>query len=97
MKLPIRPGKVTCAGLVGIMLVLPSNIWKGSSADAKVRETVESSVLRSSSVRARNLNEANRAFRQRGDGPRAVPGRDRVRVCKGRSAGAGTHPHARSR
>ena len=37
MKLPIRPGKVTCAGLVGIMLVLPSTIWKGSSADAKVR------------------------------------------------------------
>jgi hypothetical protein len=37
MKLPIRPGKVTCAGLVGIMLVLPSNIWKAPSADAKVR------------------------------------------------------------
>ena len=37
MKLPIRPGKVTCAGLVGIMLVLPSNIWKDSSANAKVR------------------------------------------------------------
>jgi hypothetical protein len=37
MKLPIQPGKVTCAGLVGIMLVLPSNIWKVTSADAKVR------------------------------------------------------------
>jgi hypothetical protein len=37
MKFPIRPGKVTCLGLVGIMLVLPSSIWKSPSADAKVR------------------------------------------------------------
>jgi hypothetical protein len=37
MNLSIRPGKVTCAGLVGIMLVLPNNFWKSSSADAKVR------------------------------------------------------------
>jgi hypothetical protein len=37
MKVYIRPGKVTCAGLVGIMLVLPSSIWKGTWADAKVR------------------------------------------------------------
>jgi len=37
MKFPIRPGKVTCAGLVGIMLVMPSSIWKSASADSKVR------------------------------------------------------------
>ena len=38
MKFRIRPGKVTCAGLVGIMLVTPSSIWKKSaSADSKVR------------------------------------------------------------
>jgi hypothetical protein len=37
MKFPIRPGKATCAGLVGIMLVTPSSIWKGASADSKVR------------------------------------------------------------
>jgi hypothetical protein len=36
MKVYIRPGKVTCAGLVGIMLVLPSSIWKGTWANAKV-------------------------------------------------------------
>ena len=37
MRFSIRPGKVTCAGLVGIMLVLPSSVWKNPSADAKVR------------------------------------------------------------
>lgn len=29
---PIRPGKVTCAGIVAIMLVLPNSIWKGPDA-----------------------------------------------------------------
>ena len=33
MRLPIRPGKVTCAGIVVILMVLPNSIWKG--ADAK--------------------------------------------------------------
>jgi hypothetical protein len=30
----IRPGKVTCAGIVVIFMVLPNSIWKG--ADAKI-------------------------------------------------------------
>lgn len=30
----IRPGKVTCAGIVIIFMVLPNSIWKGP--DAKV-------------------------------------------------------------
>ena len=34
MSFPIRPGKVTCAGLVAILLVLPNSIWQGP--DAKV-------------------------------------------------------------
>ena len=34
MQFHIRPGKVTCAGVVAIFLVLPNSIWKGS--DAKV-------------------------------------------------------------
>lgn len=34
MRLPIRPGKVTCAGVVAIFMVLPNSIWKGP--DAKV-------------------------------------------------------------
>jgi hypothetical protein len=34
MRCPIRPGKVTCAGLVMIFMVLPNSIWKGP--DAKV-------------------------------------------------------------
>jgi hypothetical protein len=34
MRLTIRPGKVTCAGIVAILLVLPNSIWRG--ADAQV-------------------------------------------------------------
>ncbi|RPI56212.1 MAG: hypothetical protein EHM55_05620 [Acidobacteria bacterium] len=37
MRFPIRPGKVTCAGVVAILMVLPNSIWKG--ADAKVEPT----------------------------------------------------------
>jgi len=33
----IRPGKITCAGLVAIIMVLPNSLWKGSSARASVR------------------------------------------------------------
>ena len=32
MRFAIRPGKVTCAGLVAILMVLPNSIWKGSTA-----------------------------------------------------------------
>jgi hypothetical protein len=34
MRFSIRPGKVACAGLVAIFMVLPNSIWKGP--DAKV-------------------------------------------------------------
>ena len=33
MRLHIRPGKVTCAGIVVIFMVLPNSMWQG--ADAK--------------------------------------------------------------
>jgi hypothetical protein len=37
MRFSIRPGKVTCAGLVAILMVLPNSIWKGPDAkDAPV-------------------------------------------------------------
>jgi hypothetical protein len=39
MPFPIRPGKVTCAGLVGILMVLPNSVWKGP--DAKVQVVVQ--------------------------------------------------------
>ena len=32
MQLHIRPGKVTCAGIVAIFMILPNSIWKGSDA-----------------------------------------------------------------
>jgi hypothetical protein len=34
MRFPIRPGKVTCAGVVAILMVLPNSIWKGADANA---------------------------------------------------------------
>ena len=34
MRFHIRPGKVTCAGIVAIFMVLPNSIWTGP--DAKV-------------------------------------------------------------
>jgi hypothetical protein len=34
MRIAIRPGKVTCAGIVVIFMVLPNSIWKGP--DAKI-------------------------------------------------------------
>ena len=33
MRFNIRPGKVTCAGLVAILMVLPNSIWKGADAN----------------------------------------------------------------
>jgi hypothetical protein len=42
MNFPIRPGKVTCVGLVGILMVLPNSVWKGP--DAKVQIVVQKSV-----------------------------------------------------
>ena len=42
MAFPIKPGKVTCVGLVAIMMVLPSSIWKGGSARASIRVAVKS-------------------------------------------------------
>ena len=39
MRFPIRPGKVTCAGIVVIFMVLPNSIWKGP--DAKVAPRAE--------------------------------------------------------
>ena len=44
MSLPIRPGKVTCAGLVGILMVLPNSIWKGP--DAKVQPAAKPQIER---------------------------------------------------
>jgi len=39
MANPIKPGKVTCAGLVAIMMILPTSLWKSSASGATVRVT----------------------------------------------------------
>ncbi len=54
MSFPIRPGKVTCAGVVAILMVLPNSIWKGP--DAKVERTkvkIEKSKTKAESSRMR--------------------------------------------
>jgi hypothetical protein len=39
MTRAIKPGKVTCAGLVAILMILPASLWKGGSGNATVRVT----------------------------------------------------------
>jgi hypothetical protein len=41
MSFRIRPGKVACAGLVGIMMVLPNSIWKGPDAKIQPKRIVK--------------------------------------------------------
>jgi hypothetical protein len=41
MSFPIRPGKVTCAGLVGILMVLPNSIWQGPDAQVQPKRTIK--------------------------------------------------------
>lgn len=41
MKFRVKPGKVTCAGLVAILLVLPAGLWKRASADPDIRVVVK--------------------------------------------------------
>jgi hypothetical protein len=56
MRLPIRPGKVTCAGIVAIFMVLPNSIWKGPDArdaEAVPKRKVESIKKARESDRAR--------------------------------------------
>lgn len=59
MRFPVRPGKVSCAGIVVIFMVLPNSIWKGPDAKdkpivlkAKI-ETVETGKKASASDRGR--------------------------------------------
>jgi len=34
----IKPGKVTCVGLVAILMVLPADLWKRTAAGADRRD-----------------------------------------------------------
>jgi len=57
MSLSIRPGKATCAGIVGIMLVLPSSIWRGSdAAPARPRLRIVRPVARDAGREIRRAN-----------------------------------------
>lgn len=60
MRLPIRPNKVTCAGIVVIFMVLPNSIWKGPDAkDAPVTK-----VKIETSKKARELHRPRLKLRE---------------------------------
>ena len=40
----MKPGRLTCAGLVAIMMVLPNTLWKGSPPQATVKVVVRASA-----------------------------------------------------
>jgi hypothetical protein len=58
MRFPIRPGKVTCAGIVAIFMVLPNSIWKGPDAKvaplpkAKNERAIEKKLIRKSALQS---------------------------------------------
>jgi hypothetical protein len=56
MRLPIRPGKVTCAGVVAIFMVLPNSIWRGSDANvAPVPKPKIEAIKRASDLDGRSV------------------------------------------
>ena len=63
MSFGIRPGKATCAGIVGIMLVLPSSIWRGSdAAPALPRARIVRPVARDAGREIRRANITTGTF-----------------------------------
>lgn len=52
----IKPGTVSCAGLVAVMLVLPTSMWKKRSAGASVRVSSPQSGIQESGG-ANNLDK----------------------------------------
>jgi hypothetical protein len=60
MRFSIRPGKVTCAGIVVIMMVLPNSIWSGSSAKIQLpKRKVEKVEPRLPSTRHGSMGTRN--------------------------------------
>ena len=59
MRFPIRPNKVTCAGIVAIFMVLPNSIWKGP--DAKVAPVSKAKIERVAKKSASDVSVALRA------------------------------------
>jgi hypothetical protein len=63
MRLPIRPGKVMCAGLVVIFMVLPNSIWKGPDAKDAPVSKVKVDTLKVKKT-ARDSHRPRLKFRQ---------------------------------
>ena len=51
MRFPIRPGQVTCAGVVAILMVLPNSIWKGADANVARPSTPKVETRRQTSAK----------------------------------------------
>jgi hypothetical protein len=68
MRFPIRPGNVTCAGIVAILMVLPNSIWKGPDAQVAPQAGRPTAETTSDSARPRvKLGKvARRAVRTKG-------------------------------
>lgn len=63
MSFPIRPRKVTCAGLIGIIMVLPNSIWK--DPDARTQTTsVVTRAARAGKVDVRDSVRSGVKFRK---------------------------------
>lgn len=71
----MKPGKLTCGGIVAIMLVLPNNFWQGSEPRATTRFIVREPLGDSSKTHPRELRE--------------LPSSGSMPVCAASPAGAG--------
>ena len=58
MGFRIRPGKVTCAGLVGILMVLPNSIWKGPDAKDQTVSVSAREILESGAPSSRDSSKS---------------------------------------
>jgi hypothetical protein len=67
MRFPIRPGKVTCAGVVAILMVLPNSIWRGPDASVPPARTSKVERIADSPRRSVKFRKVpRRAIRAKG-------------------------------
>jgi hypothetical protein len=64
MRFSIRPGKVTCAGIVVIFMVLPNSIWKGPDAKVAPVSKVKLETANAAKKTARDSHRPRLKFRE---------------------------------
>ena len=65
MRFPIRPGKVTCAGIVVIFMVLPNSIWKGPDAKVAPDARPKIEAVKRDAVKKKDRDSARRRVKFR--------------------------------